>query len=119
MISRSWLTQIDTIKQICASVKMPVDVEIDKTPDGIDGEMILGDIPFVKQGDVFDVDFTVTLKYSTPKSNWAELISRLSILSQPLTYDQNHIFGGWVKEDDESNIIYSGVIVLKSRMNKD
>lgn len=119
MISKSWITQIETIKNICAGVKMPVSVEVDNTPDGIDGELILGDIPMVKQGDVSDVNFNITLRYSTPISNWAELISRLSILSQPLLDDQKHIFTGWVKEDNDSKLIYNGLIILKSRMNKD
>ncbi len=98
---------------------MPVSVEVDNTPDGIDGELVLGNIPFEKTGDVYEINFEIGLTYSTSKANYQELLARLMLLSQKLCRDTHHTFGGWVKEEDSSKIIYNGLVTIKGRINPD
>lgn len=119
MIDKGFIDKVNSIKKICAESKLPVSIEVDNTPDGIDGEIILGDIPFEKTGDVYDMDFNIITRFSAPKSKWKEFLKRLEILSQKLCRDTRHTFEGWSKEDDESKLIYSGLVIVKGIMNPD
>lgn len=119
MIDKKLVQKIDDVRQKCASVKMPVDVETDNTPDGIDGVLIMGDIGFTGGSDVYDIDFVITLRYSTAKSNWKEFLERIGLLSQKLVNEQRYMCTGWTKTDDISKLIYSCNINLKGRINAD
>ncbi len=121
MIDRNmtWIQKVNEIKQLCAEAKLPVDVEVDKTPQGIDAKLELGDIPFEKTGDVFDVNFNVNLILKVNKEKWAELLARMMLLSQKLCRDETRTFAGWVRVDDESDLIYQGTIVIKGLVNSD
>lgn len=119
MIDKEWILKIESIKDICAGAGLPVDVEKDTTVTGIDGELILGDIPLIGDGDIFKVELNVEIRYSASKDQWKQLIKKLMLLSQKLTNRQRHIFNGFIKVDDPSNIVYNGQIMIPGRMNSD
>jgi hypothetical protein len=121
MIDRntSWVNKVNEIKKICASASLPIDVEKDTSPYGIDAVMELDDIPFEKTGDVYDVDFNIHLEYSITKNKWAELLSKLQVLSQKLAVDTTHTFTGWERIDDDSKLIYEGTVIIKGLVNPD
>jgi hypothetical protein len=119
MIDKKLVKKINDIRSVCASVKMPVNVEADSSPDGIDGLLILGDLSFEKFGDVYDVSFNVTIQYSTAKANWEMFLEKIGLLSQKLGNDKRYVITGWTKQDDESKLIYTCGIICKGSINSD
>ena len=119
MIDLKWISKVESIIKLCAQAKMPVQVEKDTEPTGIDGQMNLGDIPMEKTGDVYDVELEVNLVFSTSRNDWKVLLSRISLLTQKLSNDQLHIIDGWTRIEDESKLIYSGNIIIKGILNPD
>ena len=114
MILHKFIDIITDLKSISTSVKLPVEIEQDKTAFGIDGKIILGDIPVVRHDNFYDMDFNIILQYSTTKENVLSLMNKLHILSELFVEDKRLLFDGWVKVDDESKIIYQGTIVYKN-----
>ena len=119
MIDQPWGEKVERIIRLCAQSQMPVGVEEDVKPDGVDAILELGDIPMEKIGDVYDLDLTITLRFSTAKKNWKMFLSRLAILTQKLCADTFQLVDGWVREDNESDLIYIGTILVKGRVNGD
>ena len=120
MVDRKWVEKINEIKQICTDASLPIDVEIDSNPYGIDAVLQLGDIPFTKDGDLYTIDFEVNLIFSVSEKNWNVLIERLELLSQKLSNDQRFIFNGWTRIlDRESKLEYQGTIRIPGRVNTD
>ena len=117
MIDKDWISKIESIKKICSDAGLPVDVEKDTTQTGIDGELILGDIPLIGEGDVYKVELNIDIRYSASKDQWQQLIKKLMLLSQKLTNRQRHLFNGFIKVEDPSKIIYSGDIMIPGRMS--
>lgn len=114
MITRNWLKYIQELKTICTSCGLPVEVEIDSNPHGIDGLIEFGDIPLTREDScVNEYDFNLLLIYSVPKTQYVKLIEKLMILTEKLTDDTRFIFTGWVKIDDESKLIYNGNIAFR------
>jgi len=114
----TWVQKVNEVRKICAGCSLPVDVEKDASPFGIDGVLELGSILFEKTGDVYDVDFEINLKYSTSKERWEDLLKRLSDLAQKL--DTNiYTLSGWERVDDDSKLIYTGVVIIKGMINSD
>ena len=119
MIDKGFIDKVVSVQKLCAEAKLPVSVEVDNTPDGIDGEIILGNIPFEKFGDTYNADFEIGLRYSASKSQWKEFIKRLEILSQKLCKDTHQTFAGWEREEDDSKIVYVGLVNVKVHINPD
>ena len=119
MVDKNWTDKVESIIKICAQAQLPVNVEEDTKPDGIDGYLELGDIPLEKMGDVYDLDLTINLKFSASKNIWKPLLHKLMILTERLTADTYRLVGGWVREDDDSKIVYNGTIIIKGRINSD
>lgn len=113
----TWIQKINEIKQVCASAQLPIDVEVDKSPHGIDGRMVLGDLDFEKTGDVFDIDFSVHLVFSINKEKWQELLQRIMLLTVKLSDNGKYTFSDWTRVDDDTNLVYRGTVIIKGMVN--
>jgi len=120
MKDKNWIQKITEIKQVCVNAGLPIEVEKDNNPYGIDAILMLGDIPFTKTGDLYTIDLEVNIIFSVPEKNWNELVERLMLLSQKLANDTKYIFNGWTRiEDSEAKLRYQGNIRIPGRINAD
>jgi len=119
MISETWLNEINHIQKICLGVGIPINVENDTNPMGIDGIIELGDIQVLRTGDVCESRFDMNIKLSIQKNKYNEIIIKMMMLSQALTDDNHTLFNGWAKEDNESLLIYNGNITVIGILNND
>ena len=120
MKDKNWIQKITEIKQVCVNAGLPIEVEKDNNPYGIDAILMLGDIPFTKTGDLYTIDLEVNIIFSVPEKNWNELVERLMLLSQKLANDTKYIFNGWTRiEDSEAKLKYQGNIRIPGRINAD
>lgn len=114
-----WVQKVNEIKKICADASLPLDVEVDKTPYGIDGIIELGDVDFEKDGDVYNTDFAVLITLKINKSKWQELLSRMMLLSQKLSVTQRFTIQNWLRIADDSDLIYQCTVIIKGMVNSD
>ena len=120
MKDKNWLEKINEIKKICIDAGLPIDVEKDSNPFGIDAILKLGDISFTVDSNFYIISLEVNIIVSVPEKNWQVLIERLMLLSQKLGKDVRYLLDGWARiEDDESNIKYQGNIKIPGRINAD
>ncbi len=108
---KDWTEQVDEIRAIGSAIGVSFGVEEDKSSrGGLDAKLILGDIPVVKGGNTYTINLGITMELSIPKDQWRTLLEKMNILSQKLSDDTNWLFDGWVRIEDDSNIIYQGSI---------
>ncbi len=114
MILRDLNEIIDEIKKISVKAGLPVEVEEDKTTFGIDAKILLDNMPIVRHDNFYDMDFRVVLQYSTSKKNYKQLLYRIKLASEGMADDTKFLFDGWIKIEDDSNIIYQANIIYKN-----
>lgn len=113
----TWVQKVNEIKKLCAEAKLPIDVLKDSNPHGIDAQLDLSDIEFIKTGDVFEANFFIILRFSINKDKWAELLTRIMLLSEKMSDNVVHTFDGWKRIDSDSDLIYEGTVIIKGLMN--
>ena len=115
-ILHNFVDIISEIKKISAKAGVPVGVEIDKDNRGVDGKLILDNIPVIRHDGFYDLEHNMTIEYSAPKKNWEQLLNKMQLLSISLVDDITFLFNGWVKIDDDSKLIYQATIVYKNML---